>query len=339
VASVLDDRFGFIVYGNNVARVRSESSDAEVTAFEPKGRSFTAVSRTVSPDGRSVAYWDPVDNGAVLRVRPVTGGAARAVFTAAAGMKGNAFAWSSDATGLVIAVDNDCQEICGAQGGRSFAELWTADLAGGATARIASGKIWLPVTWDRGTQLVAAGVTGPGGYLSAYDVIELKPQPTAVRSTPFQPPVIGRLRASTDARGVLLTFDQGGLTGLAWWPLAEPERRAAVEFDGNAAEWRPGTTEIWWVGGLTPAGCQARPCSGTQLTSFDTRSGARAVAFRGSVGGALVGFRVDRAAAITAADVSVPGSNATELTFVEIATGRSAKVSVSGVFGGAFQLR
>src|SRR5439155_23558794 len=113
---ILDDRFGYVV-GERELKVRSETSDAAITAFVPQGRSWTSLSRTVAPDGRSIAYWAPVNDGAVLHVRSAATGADRAVFSAASDMSGNTFAWSSDGTGLVIAIDNNCQEICAFQGG------------------------------------------------------------------------------------------------------------------------------------------------------------------------------------------------------------------------------
>lgn len=337
-SGVLDDRFGFVVLDNG-AHVRSEASNAEVGSFTPQGRSFTSLSRIVSPDGRSVAYWSPVSNGAVLHVRAVTGGGDRAIFTGRPEMSGNAFAWSSDSTGLVAALDNNCEEICGAQGGQAVNELWTVDVASGTSEKVAEGKIWLPVTWDRDAKLVAAGVTGPGGYLSGYDAIDLHQKPYPVRSTEFRPTVLGSLSASADARFILSAVADSTGTKLAWWPLAEPTKRSTIDFDGATAAWRPGTSQVWWVGGLTPAGCRARACSGTQLSSFDVATGTRAVAFRGTVGAGLAGFRVDGSAAITVSDTSAPGANSGDLTFVELATGRTATVGITGIFAGSVRLR
>lgn len=330
-ASVFDERFGFLFYDRD-ARVRSETSDAVISSFAPKGRSFTLLSRVVSPDGRLVAYWDPVESGPVLHVRSVTGGNARAVLTGRPEMSGNAFTWSSDSTGLVAALDNNSIGIGG--GPPLVAELWTIDLASVATEKIASGSIWLPATWDRGAKLVAAGVTGEGGYLIGYDVIDLRQQPYAVRSTPFRPTVLGRLKASSDARYVLLSSDQGGSTSLAWWPLAEPEKRSAVAFAGIAAEWRPGTGEIWWVEGLSPPGCRTAPCSGTELIAFDVVTGARRVALRGSYGATLIGSRVDGSAAIT----EVYGSTRT-LVLIDIRSGLTGSTPMSAQFGGSVRLR
>jgi hypothetical protein len=330
-AAVLDDRFGFVVQ-NRDATVRSETSEVVISAFTPASRSFTDVSRVVSPDGRLVAYWQPVDGGAVLHVRSVSGGDARAVLTGRPEMSGNAFAWSSDSGGLVAALDNNCQEICG----RPFvAELWTVDLASGVTEKVATGKIWLPVTWDRAAMLVAAGVTGPGGYLTGFDVVDLSQQPHPVRSTPFRPTVAGRVKVSGDARDVFLSAAvEGAGSSLAWWPIAAPERRSTVEFDGQSAEWRPGTSEIWWVGGLEPAGCRIELCAGTQLISVNVRTGVRTVV-QGRFGSLLEGFRVDGTAAIIAAS----GSVRTELMLVDIATGRSAAVTIGGFLEGAVRLR
>jgi len=308
-------------------------SDAVISSFTPKDRSFSSLSRVVSPDGRFVAYWDPIQSGPVLRVRSVLGGDARAVLTGRAGMSGNAFTWSSDSAGLVGALDNNCFGTCG---GPLAAELWTVDLASGATEKIASGSIWLPVAWDRAAKLVAAGVTGEGGYLSGYDVIDLSHQPYAVHSTPFRPTVIGRLKASGDARHVFLSVSlERQPTSLAWWPIAEPEKRATVAFDGISAEWRPGTSEIWWLDGREPAGCMGELCAGTQLTSFNVTTGARSVVLRGRFGALLEGFRVDGTAAI----ISASGSVRTELTLIEIATGRMTGVSIGGFLAGAVRFR
>ena len=328
---VLSDRFGFVVR-NRDASVRSETSDAIVSSFAPHERSFTFLSRVVSPDGRFVAYWDPADRGPVLHVRSVAGGADRSVLTGRAEIKGNAFTWSSDSAGLVVAMDNDCFEGCG---GTLVAELWTVDLGSGAAEKVATGSIWVPVAWDRTAKVVAAGVTGPGGYLTSYDLVDLRQQPYTVRSTAFRPTVPGRLKASSDAHYVLLSAAvEGGASSLAWWPIAEPEKRSTVEFDGMSAEWRPSTSEIWWVGAREPAGCVEGLCAGTQLTSFDVATGARVVR-QGRFGSLLEAFRIDGSAAIIAAS----GSVRTELTLFEIATSRTAAVSINGFLEGAVLLR
>ena len=311
----------------SVASVRSETSDAVVTSFMPQSRSWTFLSRTVSPDGSSIAYWAPVNAGAVLHVRSVASGADRTVFTAGPEMSGNAFAWASDGTGLIVAIDNNCQEICGVQGGRSVAELWTVDLASGASERIASGSFWLPVTWDRAAKRVAAGVTGPGGYLTGYDVIDLGRQPYAVRGIGFQPTVLGRLEASSDARFVSLTVDSFTTATLSWWPLAEPEKRVDVTFDGTLAAWRPGTSEIWWAGGLSPRGCRTSPCDATELSGVDIVTGARR-SLRGTFGSALAGFRVDGSAAMTSDRSGGPES----LIVVDLRTGQTARLPAGGLF-------
>jgi len=328
---VLSDRFGFVVR-NRDATVRSETSDAVVSSFAPQERSFTFLSRVVSPSERFVAYWDPAGSGPVLHVRSVTGGTDRPVLTGRAELSGNAFTWSSDSAGLVADMDNGCFEGCS---GTLLAELWTVELASGATEKVASGRIWVPVAWDRSAKVIAAGVTGPGGYLTGYDVVDLSQQPHVVRSTPFQPTVPGRLKASGDAHYVLLSAAiEGGASSLTWWPIAEPEKRSTVEFDGMSAEWRPGTSEIWWVGAREPAGCVEGICVGTQLMSFNVATGARVVR-QGRFGSLLEGFRVDGSAAIIAAS----GSVRTEVTLIEVATGRVAAVSISGFLEGAVRLR
>lgn len=102
-----------------------------------------------------------------------------------------------------------------------------------------------------------------------------------------------------------------------------------------SAEWRPQTSEIWWVTRRDPAGCRIELCVGTQLTSLNVQTGERTVAVEGRFGSLLEGFRVDGTAAITAASATVP----TELTLVEIASGRIAAVSISGFLQGTVLLR
>jgi hypothetical protein len=323
---ILDDRFGLIVgdaSGN--AAIRSETSDRPIGVFLPQERSWTSLSQTVSPDGLTVAYWAPVNDGPVLQVRQTDGSAVRPVFTGAKGMYGNAFAWSSDGTGLVVAIDNNCQEICGAQGGKPVMELWTIDLVGKTSEKVASGQFWIPITWDRAANLIAAGVTGPGGYLTGYHVIDAR-QKAVVRSTGFDPAVIGRLKASSDARFVLLSVDAGTSTSLSWWPLAEPQKRQDINQSGATAEWRPGTSEIWWVGGLTPPGCRVPPCSGTELSSLDVVTAATRT-LRGQFGGSIVGFRVDGSAAMTW-QRGAPES----IVVVDLRAGQTARLPVGGPF-------
>jgi hypothetical protein len=338
-AGVPSDGYGFVLVFENSAKVRSETSDATISSIPAGGRSFTSFSRVVSPDGRLVAYWDPVNapktTGAVLKVRPAAGGTARAVLATRPELSGNAFAWSTDSAGLVAAIDDDCFLPVGCV--RAGAEMWTVDLASGATEKIAAGKIWLPLVWDRVAKRVAAGVTGEGGYTFAYDIVDLSRQPYTVRSTPIQPSVIGRLKASSDGRSVLLTtFGQPDT--LSWWPLAEPERRATIQYAGIGADWRPGTSEIWWVEGLAPSGCRPRdsdaasnPCTGTQIVLFDVASGARRVVSSGTYGSTVIGFRPDGSAAITG-----PTS---PLVIVDARTGATASVPKTGEFVGSVLLR
>jgi len=313
--SVLDDRFGLVVSdGHGTLTIRSETTDVAITSFVPQERSWTFLSRTVSPDGGSIAYWAPALSGAALHVRLASTGADRTVFAAAPDMSGNTFTWSSDGTGIVVAIDNGCQEICAVQGGRPAQELWTVDLASGASEKIGSGSYWLPVTWDRAAKRVAAGVTGPGGYLTGYDVIDLAQKPYAVRSTAFPFGTAGRLKASSDARFILLSTGLGTTNAIAWWPLDAPQKRAEVHtFDGTTAEWRPGTSEVWWS-------------NGTELVAMDVVSGAR-TSLAGSFGGSIAGFRTDGSAAMT-----LLGGDHGSVIVVDLKTARTASLPAGGPF-------
>ena len=313
--NVLDDRFGYVVSdGHGTSKVRSETSDVAITTFMPQGRSWTSLSNDVSPDGRSIAYWAPALNGAVLHVRNAGTGADRTVLTTAAEMSGNTFAWASDGTGIVVAIDNNCQEICAVQGGRPAQELWTVDVVTGASEKVASGSYWLPVVWDRATKRVAAGVTGPGGYLTGYDVIDLSQRPAVVRSNAFPFGTMGRLKASSDARFVMLNTLSNTTVAIAWWPLEAPQKRSDVaNFDGMSAEWRPGTSEIWWS-------------KGTELVAMNVLTGAT-TSLRGSFGQSIAGFRPDGSAAMTM--LRVPQES---LIVVDVRSGQTARLLAGGPF-------
>lgn len=284
-ASVLDDRFGLVLIdGHGMASVRSETSDRAITSFSPQGRSWTSLSADVSPDGRAIAYWAPANDGAVLHVRSAIDGGDRVVFTAAKDMSGNTFAWSTDGTGIVVMIDNNCQEICALQGGHPAQELWTVDIAAGASEKVAAGSYWLPVAWDRASKRIAAGVTGPGGYLTGYNVIDLSQRPYAVSSSASPFSTIGRLKASTDARFILL-IGSGASPTLSWWPIDAPQKRVDVRtFNGTTAEWRPATNEIWWS-------------SGSELVALDAAKGTQ-TSTAGTFGD-VVGFRIDGSAVMT----------------------------------------
>src|SRR5438309_11815153 len=108
----------------------------------------------------------------------------------------------------------------------------------------------------------------------------------------FRPTVPGRLKASADAHDVLLSAaTEGGASSLTWWPIADPEKRSTVEFDGLSAEWRPGSSENWRVGARDPAGWVEGLRVGTQLTSLTVVTGARGRR-RGRFGSLLESFRV-----------------------------------------------
>jgi len=77
----------------------------------------------------------------------------------------------SDGPGLVVAIDNSCQEFCGIQGGRSVAELWTS------ISRRGDGEdrkrlLLAALVWD-GRRSASRGVTGPADISSPYNVIDL----------------------------------------------------------------------------------------------------------------------------------------------------------------------
>ena len=354
-SQVLDERFGFVLYEPNggagfTRRLRSETSDTEVTSFR---RQTVTNLAAVSPDGRSVAHWQRLPNGGdELQVYSIGAGTSRVALRTDADEIGAGIAWSSDGTGLVAGLVSDGPRP--AIHASRLAEIWTIDVQTGAIEQIASrtdGYVWVPIAWDRGAKLVAAGVTQEG-VLSFYELIDLgrrsspacspeTPCPYEIRNTPLPPGppayLITGLEASPDARYVLVATE--GRDTL-WWPLAEPEKRSDLRTQAvgmGTVHWRPGTTEIWWLGGLTPAGCGSSFCTGgSELISYDVATGARTVRLRGEYGAYLSGFRVDGSAGITVSYGTWP---VTRITVVDLTGGEAATVETGGVLGQMVRLR
>jgi hypothetical protein len=332
---VLDDRFGFLVMAGPSRSIVRPESDPGITI------GFTTVDPAISVDGRSIARWESTGSTAgpqTLAVGLISGGRdPQRPVTLQPGERGGHIAWSSDGTGLLVAVNTGSIPDVGAPTANTT-ELRAVDLATGTQERFGlrsnTGRVWYPVAWDRAAKVAAAGTTGPGGFVDEYVVFSLAQTPaTQAASVKFVNVrmVISGLRASTDARFAMTTdLDSGAVH---WWPLADPAKKAIIERGPFIdALWKPGTSQIAWVGGPVPAGCTLS-CGGTDLILHDVVTGARTTAHKVSSGTHLAFFRVDGSAAILAAQ------SASDLTVMDMATGRTATVSDRGPIVSAVRLR
>ncbi len=226
------ERYGLIVDTSAGTSVRSEVEPREL------GTLATAYfNGAVSPDGGKVAYWETPREGAARVLRLLEGSAPaqpRVVLTlpeseVAAVSSGRGVAWSSDGTGLLIAVDSrDHASGLGADSPSLYATLRHVDLASGSVREIARNErgLWFgPVAWDRARGIAAAVEVGPGGFAPTYVLVRDGAAPIR---TPFGMETAPHfVRAAPDASRVF-AVGWRPISALYVWPLAEPERRSTM---------------------------------------------------------------------------------------------------------------
>src|SRR5256885_1984006 len=149
-AAILDAHFGFIA--GNVVRLETDARPLFVLAIPAD------TTGVVSPDGRRLAFLA----GNQLRVIDITAGAQpRTLFTMAAKEGAMYLAWSSDSTGVVVAVS-----------GPASTKLRVVDAAGGASRDVISitNAGVVPLAWDRQAHLISAYEAFESGA-GAYDLV------------------------------------------------------------------------------------------------------------------------------------------------------------------------
>jgi len=317
-ANVLDDRFGFMVQTAATKwYVRSETRADPIAEFD--GYGFA-----VSPDGMRLAYWRTPSGGGIpaLDVYALGPKTARTLLALTTGQSGGGIAWSSDGTGLAVAITTGNPGAVG--GGTGSSALVTVDVAATTRAQIAErsdGRVYWPLAWDRGAKLVAAGETGEGGFMSAYLTYDVSTTPAKARTVPVTERItISSVKASSDQRWVLGSPIDAPFT-IRWWPIDDYSPGKYVPVPGGpGAAWRPGTTRFGLVGG-------------DELSLYDVTTGQRTTVVGGVSGQHVFAFRPDGSAAIVAAQ------SAGDATVIDIATGRSAPVRSLGGIGPWVRLR
>jgi hypothetical protein len=325
--AVLDDRFGFLV-----TTAAAKTSLRTETGGPPKGvkpgfrADFDGIGFAVSGSGTSIAYWHTAAGGGApheLRIIRVGEDQEQTLMTLPASQLGGTIVWSEDQSGLLYEV-HAVESVGGAGGGPKSSSLESYDLrASQANGRgygmLTNGRVYAPIAWSRSANLVAAGETGEGGFMSAYVTFTtaiLPPgQSDSNRAAVADRMVMGTVHASSDARFVLGALLDSG--AIRWWPLSDYAAGRVASASGSSitgAAWQPNTTRFAYV-------------AGDDLVLYDVTSGSATSAARGVRGNSVRTFRPDGSAVILVAQ------SAGDATILELATGQSATVQARGTIG------
>ena len=250
--AILNDAFGFLVSGGDgvpVARFRPESSTATT-------RQLATQSLAVSPDGKQIAYWTLSVNAVTLQLQNAATGAEQTLVSLAAGERGGGVIWSNDGAGVLYSYESGSFGI-GAESVTNRATLAVYELAAGGTrvkidTQINTGFLYRPITWDRTTNLAAAGLTGEGGFLGTYLTVRINPDKSLNASKAAAAArgiSMGSVKASTDAKFVLGVGGAGG-GDILFWPIDDFGAIKTGAVSGRrGATWRPGTHQIGYLSG------------------------------------------------------------------------------------------
>ena len=277
---------------------------------------FSGCSCAASPDGTRVAYWAGSSPGTIeLRVVDVARpGPGTAIYRPPTEQRGTALTWSSDGTGIVFSLEG-WPTPGGPVGAVSSTALLVIEATGGAARTLAmNDAVYVPLAWDRVSGVAAAGLTGDGGYMTAYLTAHTAGDPAPRRTAMPEPILVGSVRVSADQRYVLGMFLAGQVGTLRWWPLAD----AGAMVTGPKLEvqptWRPLSSQIAWV------------VNGT-LQLMDVERGLLNSAVLPPGNYLTLTFRVDGSA--------VAATSGTSYALLDIASGRSAALAVDGYIAGA----
>ena len=308
-ATVLDDHFGFIA--GNTVRVESSAKPLFVLPIP------SDTAGVVSPDGRRLAYL--ADNQ--LHVINIASGAQPRTLLSLSALEGAMhLAWSSDSTGLVIGVTGTVAPVN--EGRPSYTKLRVVDTAG-ATPRdvisIANASV-VPLAWDRQAHLISAYEATESGA-GAYDVVS---ESGTLKRTSAGAANLYILSASQDGKHVFGHGDPNNVVRV--WPMDSYE--GGVELRGTSDEhvatvaWRPGTAEVGVL------------FHGDRLELWDANGAKRTIALPAAKSSsdryATLAFRADGKAVVISRQSGVEGSTETYTVAVDLASGRSVLIPMSG---------
>jgi hypothetical protein len=321
-AAVLDDRFGFLVTtGVAKTSLRSETGGPPIGVKPGFRADFDGTGFAVSGSGTSIAYWHTSAGGALpheLRIVRVGEDQEQTLLTLPASQVGGTIVWSDDQSGLLYEV-HSVESIGGPGGGPKTSSLESFDLRasqanGRAYAMLTNGRVYAPIAWSPSANLVVAGETGEGGFMSAYVTFSTATLPAGqspqTRIAVSDRIVMGSVQSSSNARFVLGTLLDSG--AIRWWPLADYAAGKVVGTSIGSAAWQPATARFAYV-------------AGDDLVLYDVTNASATTAARGLRGKSVRTFRPDGSAVFL---VGAPPP-----TIVELATGRSGAVQAPGAVG------
>lgn len=253
-SSVISDRYGLIL-DRRPPTLISETQAAQITQL--RGDLFRGA---VSPDGRKIAYWETYSAPTartlwLLETSSPT--QARALLTlpdteTATVSTGNAVVWSSDGSGLLIAVNSlelaavsDLPDAPRPDPSRRYSTLRQFDIAGGSVHEIVRDQgtaSWFsPVAWDRARGISTAAVVVPGGFARGYVVLHEGGASEGGRLPTQTLTLQGYVRSAPDASAVTMRgFPEN--RELYVWLIAQPSQvrsfKAAADEYVIAALWR-----------------------------------------------------------------------------------------------------
>ena len=311
-AAVFDDSFGFLI-GDTVRR----ESDSKTLFALGIGKDQAGV---VSPDGRHLAYL--VKNQ--LRVIDIKSGAQPRTLLTITGKEGAMYlAWSSDNTGILVAVGGPYTAHV-ADIPPSYTKLRVVDVAGGNVRdviRIPNASV-IPLGWDRQAHLLSAYESTSMGA-GTYDVVSETGKLT--RTVARQGLYV--LAGSPTGQHVLGRGDPNNAVRV--WPLDSyangVELKATTDEHVATVAWRPGTSEVGVL------------FQGDRLELWDANGARRTVTLPAtpetSDRYATLTFRADGKAVV----VSRMSGDKVNLNMyavaVDLASGRTAPFDWAGVLG------
>ncbi|HEV2012240.1 MAG TPA: hypothetical protein VGS17_14580 [Candidatus Limnocylindria bacterium] len=317
--AIYNDDFGFIVTTGDIvaANIRKESSNARIGGF-------ASQDFAVSPDGTQIAYWSVGTSSEPSQIRIISAANPQslgALSTLSANERGGVIVWANDSSGVAYTVSTG--DTTSSSTIRTF-NTRPGNVGPGQLVITwnETGRFLQPIAWDRTTNLLAAGVTGDGGFMTDYLVASTATPQAAAKRTPVTGRVtMSSVRASTDAKFVVgVDID----SGFSYWPLADYSAKhapAESKYGNTGALWRPGTHEIGFIG----------PSNQFWLCDIarDTPLGCGQTAFSGVPDGAFVRtFRADGSAVVLAVPVG-GGAGQTNYTLVRF-TGDSFAAKATG---------
>ena len=253
-----ESTYGMLAIADNARftwKVRRENDPATVLTFSGDWPS-------VSPDGRTIAFWAPNGVRTQLRIVSASGGAERTLLTLPSTERGEAIAWATGSSGLAVGIDANAILHGGIDPPPAYSAIRTIDLQSGEIRElIRRDETRLrPFGWARGRRLVTVAEFGGLGRILSY--IRAAEGGTVTRDA-FDTSANGdctravALRLDTDATTVLAvqpqhcsdgngTFPGGSLVRL--WPIDQSSAQAEVYDLGPVflldAQFRPGALEF-----------------------------------------------------------------------------------------------